>query len=475
MISRCCCRWTCASGCPKTTWFRGPGRGGRLGSGRVPPPVPGRWSRPGGVRPGDDGRAVAVWLLPGRAVQPGDRKAVRARRRLPGDRWRAASRSCDHRPVPGPASGALGGLFSQVLRLLAAEGMVSLGTLSLDGTKLAGNAAQKASKTLPQIDKLLAEAAKVDAAEDAQLGDKPELVDAAGAGPPGRAPGAAGRGPGPAGGRGRGAPGCAAGQAGSVGRGRDGRETARGRRPGDEPPRRTGRHRAAGKHHRPGRAGDAQPEGLCGRLQRPARGHRARSSSAQCCASTRSTAPCSIPCLTRLPGTAGSSRDRAEAAYRARRRRLRHRGKLRPRRRRSTTAAGPADQRPCHPPHRAHPAGRRDLSKLPATARARRRMRHHRGRADYKLRAQTVEPVFGQIKTCQKMTTMSRRGFDACHSEWLLACHRPQPAQAALPPPGTDRVRRRVPSSKSRDTPKYRGVQPDCVRQPTSTPSHAEL
>jgi transposase len=45
---------------------------------------------------------------------------------------------------------ALGGLFSQVLRLLAAEGMVSLGALSLDGTKLAGNASQKASKTLPQ-------------------------------------------------------------------------------------------------------------------------------------------------------------------------------------------------------------------------------------------------------------------------------------------------------------------------------------
>ena len=49
---------------------------------------------------------------------------------------------------------ALGGLFSQVLRLLAAEGMVSLGLLSLDGTKLAGNAAQKANRTLPQIDKL---------------------------------------------------------------------------------------------------------------------------------------------------------------------------------------------------------------------------------------------------------------------------------------------------------------------------------
>ncbi len=45
---------------------------------------------------------------------------------------------------------ALDGLFSQVLRLLAAEGMVSLGLLSLDGTKLAGNAAPKANRTLPQ-------------------------------------------------------------------------------------------------------------------------------------------------------------------------------------------------------------------------------------------------------------------------------------------------------------------------------------
>ena len=64
---------------------------------------------------------------------------------------------------------ALGGLFSQVLRLLAAEGMVSLGLLSLDGTKLAGNAAQKANRTLPQTGKMLAEAAAADAAEDARL------------------------------------------------------------------------------------------------------------------------------------------------------------------------------------------------------------------------------------------------------------------------------------------------------------------
>src|SRR5215831_9951387 len=71
---------------------------------------------------------------------------------------------------------ALGGLFSQVLRLLAAEGMVSLGTISLDGTKLAGNAAQKANRTLPQIGKLLAEAAAADAAEDAELDGSPQPV-----------------------------------------------------------------------------------------------------------------------------------------------------------------------------------------------------------------------------------------------------------------------------------------------------------
>jgi transposase len=114
---------------------------------------------------------------------------------------------------------ALGGLFSQVLRLLAAEGMVSLGTLSLDGTKLAGNAAQKANRTLPQIGKLLAEAAAADAAEDARQG--------------------------PAGGR--------------------------------RAARKPQQHRAAGEHHRPRRAGDAQPEGLPGRVQRPARGHHAAS------------------------------------------------------------------------------------------------------------------------------------------------------------------------------------------------------
>jgi hypothetical protein len=64
----------------------------------------------------------------------------------------------------------------------------------------------------------------------------------------------------------------------------------------------------------------------------------------------------------------------------------------------------------------------RHLDQYPATACSRRRLAHPRGREDYKLRARTVEPVFGQLKTCQKLSMMSRRGLAACESEWLLAC-----------------------------------------------------
>jgi hypothetical protein len=75
------------------------------------------------------------------------------------------------------------------------------------------------------------------------------------------------------------------------------------------------------------------------------------------------------------------------------------------------------------PGRSSRPAKRaRHLDQYPATARAIRRMRHPRGQEDYKMRARTVEPVFGQLKTCQKLSIMSRRGLAACESEWLLAC-----------------------------------------------------
>ena len=62
-----------------------------------------------------------------------------------------------------------------------------------------------------------------------------------------------------------------------------------------------------------------------------------------------------------------------------------------------------------------------DLSNRPETARGQRRLRHPRGQRDYALRAQTVEPVFGQLKTRQTITRFSCRSLDATTAEWHLA------------------------------------------------------
>jgi transposase len=76
---------------------------------------------------------------------------------------------------------ALAGLFGQVLQLCQRAGLVSLGHVALDGTKVLANASKhkamsygrmaEAERTLEQeIATLLAEAQRVDAAEDAQYG-----------------------------------------------------------------------------------------------------------------------------------------------------------------------------------------------------------------------------------------------------------------------------------------------------------------
>ena len=315
---------------------------------------------------------------------------------------------------------ALGGLFTQVLRLLAAEGMVSLGKLSLDGTKLAGNAAQKANRTLPQIEKLLAEAAAADNADDAGQGNNPQPVT----------PQALAR---------------RAGRRERLAAARDRlavEDTARreaqrakqeawdaavaagkqrgGRRPGDEP-----RKNRAGTEPR---ANTTDPDvrvmrnqkgyvaGYNGQLVVTAQQVIVGAMLSQHPVDRTLLHPALDTCRRQLAAAGIQPRMRtmlADSGYvsednfaRAEADGLRLLAPL---------GKDPATRRA------GNPAGRRDLAKLPATARAVRRMRHHRGRADYKLRAQTVEPVIGQIKTCQKLTMMSRRGFTACRSEWLLA------------------------------------------------------
>jgi hypothetical protein len=45
-----------------------------------------------------------------------------------------------------------------------------------------------------------------------------------------------------------------------------------------------------------------------------------------------------------------------------------------------------------------------------------------RGRRLYQKRGQTVEPVFGQIKSAWDCGRFMRRGTAACDSEWKLLC-----------------------------------------------------
>jgi transposase len=67
---------------------------------------------------------------------------------------------------------ALGDLFGQVLGLCGRSGMVSLGVIALDSTKVAANASGLANRTYKQIAaEILAEADAVDAAEDALFGE----------------------------------------------------------------------------------------------------------------------------------------------------------------------------------------------------------------------------------------------------------------------------------------------------------------
>jgi hypothetical protein len=71
-------------------------------------------------------------------------------------------------------------------------------------------------------------------------------------------------------------------------------------------------------------------------------------------------------------------------------------------------------------------------------ARMRHRLQTRAGRALYRLRQQTVEPVFGIIKEALGFRRFSLRGMAAVELEWTLVClaynlcrlHRLQPQRA---------------------------------------------
>lgn len=155
----------------------------------------------GGLRPDGRGGAaydpkamVAVTLY---AYCVGDRSSRRIERRLVEDvayRVLAANATPDHATVArfrAHHEAGLEGLFAQVLGLCVAAGMVKVGVVAVDGTKIAANAAKGANMDHERLERalreqarrILAEAAAIDAAEDALYGDArgdelpPELAD----------------------------------------------------------------------------------------------------------------------------------------------------------------------------------------------------------------------------------------------------------------------------------------------------------
>jgi hypothetical protein len=72
------------------------------------------------------------------------------------------------------------------------------------------------------------------------------------------------------------------------------------------------------------------------------------------------------------------------------------------------------------------PQRARHLDHFPATARARRRLHHPRGREDYRMRARTVEPVFGQLIQAQPGPAASRTTAAGAEPRTLAFHQRPQ-------------------------------------------------
>ena len=68
------------------------------------------------------------------------------------------------------------------------------------------------------------------------------------------------------------------------------------------------------------------------------------------------------------------------------------------------------------------PAPARSTNRWPQRNRMRARLYTAEGKAKYKRRKQTVEPVFGQIKAVRGFRQFLCRGLEAVQAEWALAC-----------------------------------------------------
>jgi hypothetical protein len=317
---------------------------------------------------------------------------------------------------------ALAGFLVKSLRLCAAAGMVRVGTVTLDGTELAANAADKANRTHEQLEaevaEILREAAEIDQREDRLFGDacgdelpKALACKADRAGPP--APGQ-----GPAGGRGRraGAGLPAAGRHPRRGGGRQGHQAAHAQTPpaGDPQP------QGDRQHHRPRQPLPAHPQRHRLGLQRPGGHHPGagdRGRRTHLRGQRHPPTPAHAQGRGHHAGAAGIA-ERPEAA-------LADSGYwsidnlttihdapelLIPPARHSRQGKPRKDGKPS--------ASRSDGLRAAMTA----KLKSQHGKARYAKRREAVEPVFGQLKEQQGARRFHRRGRRACNAEWKLLC-----------------------------------------------------
>src|ERR687888_2746015 len=127
-------------------------------------------------RPAHDPAMMVALLLYCYAI--GERSSRRIERRCVEDvavRVITANRVPDHTTVARfrqQHGHALGELFGEVLALCAEAGLVRVGTIAVDGTKVAANAAVQATRSCEQIAReILAQADAVDAEEDERFGE----------------------------------------------------------------------------------------------------------------------------------------------------------------------------------------------------------------------------------------------------------------------------------------------------------------
>jgi transposase len=139
----------------------------------------GDYREDGHGRPAHDPAMMVALVLYAYAV--GVRSSRAIERRCQEDiafRVLAGNRAPDHATIARflrRHRGALAGLFVQVLVLCARAGLGSVGLVAVDGSKLAGNAALGANRRYPaireEVERMLAEGAGIDAAEDGLFGD----------------------------------------------------------------------------------------------------------------------------------------------------------------------------------------------------------------------------------------------------------------------------------------------------------------